>query len=55
MLPASNRAWLRALDVDLRDTSQSIAFITLKRRRTGGAVRLFEQARLELRKMMVEP
>jgi DNA-binding transcriptional LysR family regulator len=43
----ARRAWLRALDVDLRDSSQPIASITLKKRRAGGAVRLFEQASLE--------
>jgi DNA-binding transcriptional LysR family regulator len=43
-----NTAWLRALDVDLRDSSQPIALITLKRRRSGGAVRIFEQASLEV-------
>jgi DNA-binding transcriptional LysR family regulator len=44
----SNRAWLRALDVDLSDTSSPIAAITLKRRHSGGAVRLFRQASLEV-------
>jgi hypothetical protein len=48
----SNRAWLRALDVDLRESSQPIASITLKKRRTGGAVRLFEQASVEVCKAM---
>jgi DNA-binding transcriptional LysR family regulator len=47
-----NTAWLRALDVDLRDSSQPIALITLKRRRSGGAVRIFEQASLEVCNMM---
>ena len=50
----SNRAWLRALDVDLRDSSQPIASITLKRRRAGGAVKLFEQASLEVCKTMAK-
>ncbi|HEY4405293.1 MAG TPA: LysR family transcriptional regulator [Xanthobacteraceae bacterium] len=36
----SNRAWLRALPVDLRD-SGSAACITLKKRRPAGAVKLF--------------
>jgi hypothetical protein len=31
----SNRAWLRALDVDLSDSAGPIALITLKRRRSG--------------------
>jgi DNA-binding transcriptional LysR family regulator len=50
----SNRAWLRALDVDLRDSSQPIASITLKGRRASGAVKLFEQASLEACKMMAK-
>jgi DNA-binding transcriptional LysR family regulator len=37
----SNRAWLRALSVDLGDTAGAIAAITLKKRRAGGAVKLF--------------
>jgi len=49
----SNRAWLRALDVDLRDSVQPIALVTLKKRRAGGAVRLFQQASLEVCRMMV--
>jgi DNA-binding transcriptional LysR family regulator len=48
----AHRAWLRALDVDLGDTLQPIAAITLKKRRVGGAVKLFEQASLETCKMM---
>jgi DNA-binding transcriptional LysR family regulator len=51
----SNKAWLRALDVNLGDTSQPIALVTLKTRRSGGAVRLFEQASLEVCKMMAGP
>lgn len=43
----SNRAWLRALDVDLRDSSQPIASITLKKRRAAGPVKLFERATVE--------
>ncbi len=31
----SHKAWLRALDVDLSDSSQPIVYITLKRRRRG--------------------
>jgi DNA-binding transcriptional LysR family regulator len=50
----SNKAWLRALDVDLRDSSQPIASITLKKRRAAGAVRLFEQASLEVCKSMAK-
>jgi len=48
----SNKAWLRALDVNLGDSSQPIALVTLKRRRSGGAVRLFEQVSLEVCKIM---
>jgi DNA-binding transcriptional LysR family regulator len=48
----AQRAWLRALDVDLRDTLQPIAAITLKKRRVGGAVKLFEQASLDACKTM---
>jgi len=51
----SNRGWLRALDVDLRDSVQPIASLTLKGRRAGGAVKLFEQASLEVCKMMAGP
>jgi DNA-binding transcriptional LysR family regulator len=51
----SNRAWLRALDVDLSDTSSPIAAITLKRRHSGGAVRLFRQASLEVCKGITGP
>ncbi len=48
----AHRAWLRALKVDMRDSSQPIALITLRKRRAGGAVKLFEQASLELCKTM---
>jgi DNA-binding transcriptional LysR family regulator len=37
----SNRAWLRALPIDLSDTAGPVASITLKKRRTAGAVKLF--------------
>jgi DNA-binding transcriptional LysR family regulator len=37
----SNRAWLRALSVDLGDKSGSAACITLKKRRPAGAAKLF--------------
>ncbi len=46
------RAWLRALAVDLRDSLQPIAAITLKKRRVGGAVKLFEEASLGVCKSM---
>jgi DNA-binding transcriptional LysR family regulator len=48
----SHKAWLRALDVNLSDSSQPIALVTLKRRRSGGAIRFFEQASLDASKMM---
>jgi DNA-binding transcriptional LysR family regulator len=44
----SNKAWLRALDVDLGDSSSPIAAITLRRRHSGGAVRLFLQASVDV-------
>ena len=49
----SSSAWLRALNVDLGDTSAPIASITLKGRRAGGAVRLFQQASREVCKALV--
>jgi DNA-binding transcriptional LysR family regulator len=48
----SNKAWLRALDVDLSDSSQPVALVTLKRRRSGGAIRFFEEASLDATTMM---
>lgn len=49
----SSSAWLRALNVDLGDTSAPIASITLKGRGAGGAVRLFQQASREVCKALV--
>lgn len=49
----SSSAWLRALDVDLGDTSAPIASITLKGRRAGGAVKLFQQASRDVCKALV--
>jgi DNA-binding transcriptional LysR family regulator len=40
----SNRAWLRALDIDLSDSAGPIALITLKRRRSASPLKLFEEA-----------
>ncbi len=40
----SNRAWLRALDIDLNDSAGPIALITLKRRRSASPLKLFEEA-----------
>jgi DNA-binding transcriptional LysR family regulator len=51
---SSNRTWLRALDVDLSDSSQPIALIKLKRRRSGAATRLFERASLDASNTMAE-
>jgi DNA-binding transcriptional LysR family regulator len=39
----SNKAWLRALKVDLGDSTGPIAAITVKGRRSAGAVRLFQE------------
>jgi DNA-binding transcriptional LysR family regulator len=39
----SNRAWLRALDFDLCESVQT-ALITVKKRRSAGAVKLFQDA-----------
>jgi DNA-binding transcriptional LysR family regulator len=44
----SNKAWLRALDVDLSDSSSPVAAITLRKRHSGGAARLFLQASVEI-------
>jgi DNA-binding transcriptional LysR family regulator len=51
----SHRAWLRALDIDLNDSSQPIVYITLKRRRSGGALKLFEQATIDACRTIQEP
>lgn len=50
-----NRAWLRALDVDLSDSSAPIASIALKKRQSSGAVRLFQHASLDVCKSFVGP
>jgi len=42
----SNRAWLRALEIDLGDSSGQIAVITIKDRRCSGAVKLFRECSL---------
>jgi DNA-binding transcriptional LysR family regulator len=39
----SNSAWLRALNVDLSDSTGPIASITVRKRRSGGAVKLFQE------------
>jgi DNA-binding transcriptional LysR family regulator len=40
----ANRAWLRALDIDLPESRGPIASITVKKRNVGGALKLFQQA-----------
>jgi DNA-binding transcriptional LysR family regulator len=40
----ANRAWLRALDIDLPEIRGPIASITVKKRNVGGALKLFQQA-----------
>ena len=44
----SNRAWLRALNVDLADSPAPIALISLKNRPCVGAARLFQNAGIEV-------
>ncbi|HEX7821747.1 MAG TPA: LysR family transcriptional regulator [Sphingobium sp.] len=44
----TNKSWLRALDVDLHDSVQPIASVTLKRRRSGSALALFEKEAKEV-------
>jgi DNA-binding transcriptional LysR family regulator len=50
MLPArmvhqrAYRSWLRALDIDLPESTGPIAAITVKRRRVGGPLKLFQAA-----------
>src|SRR5262249_23537745 len=51
----SNRAWLRALDIDLGESSQPNASITLKKRRSGGALTIFKQISLDVCKAMGVP
>lgn len=48
----ANKAWLRALDVELNDSVQPIASVTLKRRRGGSALGLFENEASEVSKRM---
>jgi len=40
----ANRAWLRALDIDLPESRGPIASITVKKRNVGGVLKLFQQA-----------
>jgi DNA-binding transcriptional LysR family regulator len=50
----SNSAWLRALDVDLSDSAGPIASITLKSRRPGPTLKLFQQTSRAVCKAMVD-
>jgi DNA-binding transcriptional LysR family regulator len=50
----SNKSWLRALNVDLRDNPSSVAAVSLKKRNSSGAVRLFHQASVEFCNQMVD-
>jgi DNA-binding transcriptional LysR family regulator len=43
----TEKAWLRQVAVDLRDSARPVASITLKKRRVSGAVRLFQQTSRE--------
>jgi DNA-binding transcriptional LysR family regulator len=40
----ANKAWLRALSIDLSDSAGPIAAITVRNRSVGGAMKLFKQA-----------
>jgi DNA-binding transcriptional LysR family regulator len=40
----ANRAWLRALSIDLSDSAGPIAAITVRKRTVGGTLKLFQQA-----------
>lgn len=50
MLPArmvrhrAHRAWLRALNIDLSDSSAPVAAITVRKRSAGGALNIFQKA-----------
>jgi DNA-binding transcriptional LysR family regulator len=48
----TNKAWLRALDVDLHDSVQPIASVTLKRRRPGTTLALFTNEAVEVSERM---
>jgi DNA-binding transcriptional LysR family regulator len=47
----TEKAWLRQIAVDLRDSARPVASITLKKRRVSGAVRLFQQTSRESAKV----
>lgn len=50
----SSSAWLRAVEVDLADTTAPTALITIKRRRPSAPLKLFQQASLEVCKALAE-
>jgi DNA-binding transcriptional LysR family regulator len=50
----SSCAWLRAVEVDLADTTAPTALITIKRRRPSAPLKLFQQASLEVCKALAE-
>ena len=39
----AHRAWLRALNIDLSDSSAPVAAITVRKRNAGGVLRLFQE------------
>jgi hypothetical protein len=47
----ANAAWLRALDVDLSDSSGPIAAITVKKRSLPGAVKHFQAGCRQIAKL----
>jgi DNA-binding transcriptional LysR family regulator len=51
----SNSAWLRALNVDLTDSAGPIASITVRNRRSGGVLKLFQECTRAVCKEIVEP
>jgi DNA-binding transcriptional LysR family regulator len=50
----TNKSWLRALSVDLADSVGAIALITVRNRRSGGAVKLFQETTRAVCKEIVE-
>jgi DNA-binding transcriptional LysR family regulator len=51
----SNSAWLRALNVDLSDSTGPVASITVRERRCGGAVKLFQEVSRAVCKEFADP
>jgi DNA-binding transcriptional LysR family regulator len=52
LLHPGDKTWLRALPVDLRDPAAKISAITLRKRRAGGAVKLFLESSREVAKVL---